>query len=238
MYALPFDDNDDLEIFGPPPETDARSPIATDAAGTIQEDVYCLTCGYNLRGLSGDPVRCPECGEYNNLGVVALPARFIRSALRNMETLPTLCVAQVVGLLLSLLFAAIIDWPGKLTPLLIGGGFAGAWFFARSRVRRSFDDQPGWGKILGDFHLATFFCTLLIPLFLLSMFLATELRVVLLGPALLVTFILAAVGFLLGLRIYYDARRRMDAIQRETAVRIATEHLRRSLHAPKGRRPD
>ena len=190
-----------------------------------------------LRGLSGDPVRCPECGEYNNLGVVALPARFIRSALRNMETLPTLCVAQVVGLLLSLPFVAIVDWPGRLIPILVGGGFIGTWFFVRSRMRRSFDDQRGWGRILRDFHLATFFCTLLIPAFLLSMFLGMELRLVPLGPTLLLTFILAVAAFPLGLGIYYGARRRMDAMQRETAVRIATEHLRRSLHAPKGRRP-
>ena len=234
MGAGPLHD-EDLEIFGPPPGNGAKAPVATDAAGTIQENIYCLTCGYNLRGLSGDPVRCPECGAQNSLGVVALPAKFIRGALREMETLPTLCVAQVVGLLLALLFVAVVDWPGRLIPILVGVGFMGAWFFVRSRMRRSFDDQRGWGRILGDFHLATFFCTLLIPLFALSMFLAMELRVVLLGPALLLTFILAAVAFLLGLWIYYGARRRMNAMQREAAVRIARHHLRQSLQAPKRR---
>lgn len=28
-------------------------------------DRYCRLCGYNLRGLSGDSVRCPECGKLN-----------------------------------------------------------------------------------------------------------------------------------------------------------------------------
>ena len=237
MNTVPVED-EDLEIFGPPPGSDSKAAVATDAAGTIEEDIYCLTCGYNLRGLSGDPVRCPECGEHNNLGIAALPATLIRAAHRQMETLPTLCVAQVIGFLLALLFVAIVDWPGRLIPILVGGGFIGAWFLIRWRMRRSFDGRPGWGRILGDFHLATFFCTLLIPLFLLSMFLAMKLRMVLLGPALLVAVILAAVGFLWGLRIYHDARQRMDTMQREAAVRIARHHLRQSLQVPKRRTTD
>jgi uncharacterized protein YxjI len=28
-------------------------------------DRFCLRCAYNLRGLAGDPVRCPECGTPN-----------------------------------------------------------------------------------------------------------------------------------------------------------------------------
>jgi hypothetical protein len=30
-------------------------------------DWACLRCGYNLRGLVGDPIRCPECGHSNPL---------------------------------------------------------------------------------------------------------------------------------------------------------------------------
>lgn len=237
MGAARFDDSDDLQIFGPPPGSNIEALVATGADGAIDEDLYCLTCGYNLRGLSGDPVRCPECGGYNNLGIVTLPASYIRRAHREMETLPTLCVAQVAGFVLSLLFTMVV-WPGNLIPILIGVGFIGAWFFTRSRVRRSFDNQPGWGGILRDFHYATLLCTALIPLFFTSLYLGLELRVVPLGPAILLSLILAASAFILGLRIYHAARQRMDVMQREAAVRIAKEHLRRSLQGPKQRQTD
>ena len=38
------------------------------AVSRDDRDLYCLQCGYNLRGLSGDPRRCPECGHMNPLG--------------------------------------------------------------------------------------------------------------------------------------------------------------------------
>jgi len=44
------------------------SLIRYDKGGAIDEDLFCLTCGYNLRALRGDPVRCPECGEDNAVG--------------------------------------------------------------------------------------------------------------------------------------------------------------------------
>lgn len=33
----------------------------TTPASVEDIDLYCLQCGYNLRGQSGDPRRCPEC---------------------------------------------------------------------------------------------------------------------------------------------------------------------------------
>ncbi|MBI5865778.1 MAG: hypothetical protein HZB38_15000 [Planctomycetes bacterium] len=32
---------------------------------TLSYDAPCARCGYNLRGLSGDPICCPECGGFN-----------------------------------------------------------------------------------------------------------------------------------------------------------------------------
>jgi hypothetical protein len=40
-----------------------QPPSAGETA--IDRDSRCMQCGYNLRGLFGDPVRCPECGHAN-----------------------------------------------------------------------------------------------------------------------------------------------------------------------------
>lgn len=33
---------------------------------TVGIDVPCDSCGYNLRGLSGEWIRCPECGRHRS----------------------------------------------------------------------------------------------------------------------------------------------------------------------------
>ena len=85
--------NSEWQIFGDSGAENDSPVVATAPDGAIVENIYCLQGGYNLRGLSGDPVRCPECGEKNSLGSAAIPARYIESALRNMNTTPTRCVA-------------------------------------------------------------------------------------------------------------------------------------------------
>ncbi|MHC4443198.1 MAG: hypothetical protein ACYTF1_09325 [Planctomycetota bacterium] len=64
-------------------------------------DLYCLQCGYNLRGHTGDPRRCPECGSLNPVGDLVLPAPLIKAQLRRMETAPTLCVGASVIFLIG-----------------------------------------------------------------------------------------------------------------------------------------
>ena len=38
------------------------SECGLESDSGISEELTCLGCGYNLRGLGADPVRCPECG--------------------------------------------------------------------------------------------------------------------------------------------------------------------------------
>lgn len=70
-------------------------------------DLYCLTCGYNLHGLAGDPRRCPECGELNAIGDMRVPAEAIRAKLRQMETAPTAGVAAVLAVLFALVLLVL-----------------------------------------------------------------------------------------------------------------------------------
>lgn len=63
---------------------------------SLDRDLYCLSCGYNLRGLIGDPVRCPECGYLNPVEDIVVPARMIRNQLRKMESAPAWVVAAII----------------------------------------------------------------------------------------------------------------------------------------------
>ena len=49
-------------------------PPPSDLPG-VDEDLHCFNCGYNLRGLSGDPRRCPECFHEYSLSDLRAEAR-------------------------------------------------------------------------------------------------------------------------------------------------------------------
>lgn len=45
----------------PGDSNDESAEIILDPALPLSIDMNCLNCGYNLRGLFGNPIRCPEC---------------------------------------------------------------------------------------------------------------------------------------------------------------------------------
>jgi hypothetical protein len=148
------DENGDPQLrgvaAGAPP-----TPPALDA------DVYCLGCGYNLRGLSGDPVRCPECAYLNPVGDVEIPAETVRRQLRNMETAPAVCVlALLVGVPVVLLGAlSMIPFavPGGSHSYATCGGIApiiclGVWITSCVRFARYCLHKPGWFDRLLAYH--------------------------------------------------------------------------------------
>jgi hypothetical protein len=114
-------------------------------------DFYCLSCGYNLRGLAGDPKRCPECFHVNSIDELAVTAQEIERQLRRLETGPTSCAVGV------LLFGA-----GLVTML-----FEGLWCFAPTlcvaalvlwgtgarALKESCRGQSGHTRLLLRFHL-------------------------------------------------------------------------------------
>lgn len=192
--------------------------VATAPDGAIIENIYCLQCGYNLRGLSGDPVRCPECGEKNSLGSAAIPARHIERALRGMETTPTWCVAFSLssGLFLALAFSGIEQADACLAAGVV---CMLVWSWLCRQTRTEFDGQPGWRRILISFHVVAAF----------SIFetWAVSSAVVTLGrgsEAMDIYLALPIIGIPLliwGWQIYRRARAELHSMQRDTAVRIA-----------------
>ncbi|RJP42460.1 MAG: hypothetical protein C4547_00525 [Phycisphaerales bacterium] len=204
-------------------------PAAAGRGGVIDEDLYCLTCGYNLRGLSGDPVRCPECGESNDLGTVRIPAPMIGLALHNLETAPTMSVVgsiMMCGGALAIISGFLARQPCPAAFALIGcGGGMALLAWALDATRRACQEHPAWRRIVLDFHLITFLCAG-VPVVLGCIAAAARLP-------LAVVPIPALISLVWGLRMYPPAVQRRHQLQRDTAVRVAAETLRRRFHRPR-----
>ncbi len=206
--------------------------IRRTADGSIDEDVYCLGCAYNLRGLSGDPVTCPECGKPNATGDLIIPAAAITLALRRMETAPTTCVGMSILAFFSL-FVAVMCFAQNMSvlyPLIFIIGSLAIGLSAVWRMRTEFNARPGWFRILLEFHLVT---AIMLPSAWVVV--VTPLSIprfqwfgVPLGTMIVISF-LGLAGIAFGLSIYRASRRRLAAIQREAAVRMAKEILRTHL---------
>jgi len=205
-------------------------------------DLYCLSCGYNLRGLSGDPRRCPECGYDNPLGDLVIPAHLIQLQLRNMETAPVISIA-------ALLVASVILPPIALNAsaacAMVGLGVVGLLVAAgATKFRSSCLGKSQWAEMFVKFQLIGLGATwsALAPMIAIFVFRRsinqfsywagawiggydaawwlTTLVILGLGSGSMLYFALSA---------YPRLRAELDDLQREVAVTIARDELRRRL---------
>jgi DNA-directed RNA polymerase subunit RPC12/RpoP len=111
----------------------------------------CVKCGYNLRGLRGDPVRCPECGFLNP----RTRQRRIKSRtdkrVRQLEPRIREVLIPAVGVVVGIAVAAML-W----SPLGAVGTIVAAviWWRNVGRFRRACESRPGWLRGLIAYHLA------------------------------------------------------------------------------------
>jgi len=116
-------------------------------------DLYCLNCGYNLRGLSGDPIRCPECGHLNRLELLTLPKELVKKELNKLGYYPMYCCISAVfiafGFIIFLTAGRIHldDWESIVVSCVIlcfvSLGIVG-WIWGASKFRKSCQAKPGW----------------------------------------------------------------------------------------------
>lgn len=212
----------------------------------IDRDLYCLTCGYNLRGLSGDPLRCPECGNLNPIGDVELPAEIITRQLRHMETSPALCVGAVIcgapllTVFSTLVVAAVMERHAYPEPLICVGlptfALVAMWAGAVARFRTSCLAKPGWMGILLKYHFwGLLLSTAVVGIMGAGVWLFWPLTAVSRGRYDALTFgvLMATLCLAIGVGVRAVSRRlhtrltvRMREIQREVAVTIAREESR------------
>jgi hypothetical protein len=86
-------------------DTEDHKPV--DSAAALDIDLYCLNCGYNLRGLSGNPIRCPECFHENARADLHCPPAEVQRRVRRMHRWADFCVLVAFLIIISLVSAAL-----------------------------------------------------------------------------------------------------------------------------------
>jgi hypothetical protein len=204
--------------------TDAAA-AAADAQALIESDLVCTHCEYNLRGLRGDPVRCPECGVWNERGILLIPAEHVRWAVRSVEWGPRWMVVLSV-LAVLLLLGCIAGGAGMVLAsfVLVGGLWGVTCIETVSGIRSPASRR----SILLRFHVATLVivaapvsCVLLRAIW---PSISDRIRML----SLLVAMPLSIVGCAMGMWLYSRAKPRFLTLKRDEIVRVAHQRLRDS----------
>jgi hypothetical protein len=122
-----------------------ESHPARESRQPLDRDVYCPACDCNLRGLSGNPVRCPACGQHASVGIPDEAA--LRQLRRATESAKWFAGACILGLLLVACGMYCVQY-GALGSAALGAagvvtGTAGAYAFRRTCLGRR-----GWFRAL------------------------------------------------------------------------------------------
>jgi len=93
-------------------------PVKIDPTGHIDQDINCIRCGYNLRGLSVEGI-CPECGtavgrSFQGDLLRFAPPEWIEKLASGMNWI-------LVGIVISIAFGVLASVVGSLTGM--SGGF-------------------------------------------------------------------------------------------------------------------
>ncbi len=228
------------------PETDAtlvaesRPAAQTGSAPSVIDfDTPCLPRGYNLRGLTGDPVRCPECGRENYLGLGPAPEELIAKRLDKMEAPLTIAGAAIMIGVPFALICAMYCWEvlrGNLAARELSDVFACVglpttislvvFVAATLGFRASCGAQAGWAQLFVRYQVVMGGIGVLL---ILGLFVAASIAST--YPAnstLSVLPMLFYVVMLIVIPIHLPARRRhlmpsIHELQRETAIKRLRE---------------
>jgi hypothetical protein len=118
----------------------------TPNSGVSPPTIRCLHCDYDLRGLPGDPIRCPECGNYTSW--LQFAERHVRRSKAGVYstwaamTFPVLCLSMLCSIASP---ACVLC---GLLPMLL------MWLMLVRGVRRHAGGSPNWRALFLKHQLA------------------------------------------------------------------------------------
>lgn len=145
-------------------------------------DAYCLACGYNLRGLAGDPIRCPECFHQNPRHLVEENAQRARVRLDDLlRTLDVCLLTVIVTLACVALWVTSVNRSPTMAVMVIAiPGIVGT--YATLRTRRVFARATGYVVPLVRYAAYSIGVMAVVPLLLLATWLLSWLVAALTAP--------------------------------------------------------
>jgi hypothetical protein len=151
----------------------SNPPAPPEPPGALDQDAYCPGCGYNVRGLAGDPIRCPECGNRYARAELRWPKqRRVMTRLercqRNLKANADICAAATIPGLFALLVLAL---GGRMlrelvAPLAVTSALI--WLLGFALFARRCRGLRGWPRALATYHV-TAAPAMLVNLLLVSM---------------------------------------------------------------------
>jgi hypothetical protein len=142
-------------------QSESPNPPSEPAPGAaIEIDLYCLHCGYNLRGLSGDPVRCPECGYRFAVADLLCPPKAVARRLRRMSRRAWSCVLCTLAFLFLLSVSLASREPGPGVCAFVLGPLL--WGIGLTEFKNSCVSEPGWSRALLRFHVGAVLALLVV----------------------------------------------------------------------------
>lgn len=141
----------------------------TAPATPLSESLYCLDCAYNLRGLTGAIIRCPECGIENDLEVIRDAAHPVRKKLKELEGAVAWSAVFLVILVGPIWLVALdITWLSEPVLWWVVVPTTGFLFTSILAFRDTCEHKTDWFRMLLLYWLAAFTLPagLIAPLFL------------------------------------------------------------------------
>lgn len=117
-------------------------------------DLACQRCAYNLRGLPGDPRRCPECGHENALRDFDVSTKRINDCIATLDSLPAVATffAGVVLTFLPGMMLIVFNEPLGLCFAVptVSSGFV--WMLLIHQMKRAFSGRCDWVRLVVLHH--------------------------------------------------------------------------------------
>ena len=227
----------------------ARESESQPQSLEVTFDCECMECGYNLRGLSGEPVRCPECGHLNPVHEVQVTPEAIAWQLRRMETPLAVCaLAAVVGVPMAgaTIYLAVVN-----PPTLRDGVFpcfplssvvsVVAWCVGLVQFRSACEYQAGWARAFWRYQVRAVLSAACVatPTLLIAERLGqygsnvhdAGRRVWIALSMMLVFAAIIIIAVRGARRLHGRLRETIEPLVRETAMRLAWENMRERMRS-------